>query len=259
MEQLPLIEGLPSVIQTDCAEVRERLEKIILPKGFKAFGRISKAGLHEIGVEPAEETPTKTGWVALPDRHKGNKSYIRLIEGLGAKGVRIAALSPAGEPPSKPSVKPWEELTMQDYLSPYQDYLEHENRKVRLMGCGLGGVAALHLATRMPELVTGICLVDSDKPSNMYELPDLVVDDGPFHGHQGRVDMEKLTQPILDIYGYDDGDMELLAEKQRESIAEFFQKSGKCHFAKSVGLAKRESYDILDEHSATIAKIVSEL
>ena len=101
MEQLPLIKELPPTIKTVLYSIRERLEGLTLPKGFRAFGRVSKTGLYEMGVEHIDGNPERTTIVGIPGLAHDANSYIQQIELLGSRGIQITAVSPPGEMFSK--------------------------------------------------------------------------------------------------------------------------------------------------------------
>lgn len=168
MEQLSLFKEVNSGIDVNDSVLRKRLEGLKLPDGFRAFGRVTKTGHHEIGIE-REGRPVsgRPEIVALPGFCHGNWSYIKLIEALAGKKIEISSPSPYGEAQSNQMRKPIAEWRMSDYVEPYARYIADKKNDVVLLGHSLGGLQAQLLTAQLRDTVKGLILVNSVKPSNL--------------------------------------------------------------------------------------------
>jgi pimeloyl-ACP methyl ester carboxylesterase len=171
MEQLSLFEDINLSVDVSDSILKKRLEQLSLPKGFRSFGRTSRSGLHEIGIEMINRNAKRKNvpLVALPGWLHGNWAYIKLIQALAKDGIEIAALSPLGETGSRPLQKPIEKLTVEDYLIPYRIYLSQRRENVVLMGHSLGGLFAQRLQAEFRDNIKGLILINSVKPSNIVK------------------------------------------------------------------------------------------
>jgi len=168
MKQLNLPEALGPELDIRDPILKKRLEALNLRRGYRLFGRVSFPGLHEIGIEKKDKADkNRLPLIAFPGLCHGNWSYIRLIEGLSKYSIETSALSPYGESQSKTFDKPIEELTLEDYIIPYQSYLSRIDAEVVLMGHSLGALLALKLKERMKDQIGGLIILGGVKPSNM--------------------------------------------------------------------------------------------
>jgi pimeloyl-ACP methyl ester carboxylesterase len=182
MEQLSLFPGINTSVEVSDPILKKRLEQLVLRKGYRSFGRTSRSGLHEIGIELESKTANNRNVpiVALPGWLHGNWAYIKLIQALAKDGIEISALSPIGEEGSKPLQKPIGELTVEDYLIPYRTYLSQRRENVVLMGHSLGGLFAQRLKAEFRDSIKGLILINSVKPSNIVKrIHNTVAQDGP--------------------------------------------------------------------------------
>lgn len=168
MEQLSLFKEVNPGINVDDPALRKRLEALVLPEGFRSFGRTTQTGHHEIGIErESHGREGKPTLVALPGFCHGNWSYIKLIEALAGQRIEISSPSPYGETQSSAMRKPIDEWRMTDYAEPYAHYIHERKKEVVLLGHSLGGLQAQLLAAQLRGTVKGLILVNSVKPSNL--------------------------------------------------------------------------------------------